>query len=102
MYLNPRCFQILLHQLRLIIRGVVNDDVNHFRLRVLCLQLVEQTDRRLGVDTVGKVCHRLERVNIDGTIDVHPLTTTIRLQLLLDTAANPTKGRDFKAKRLNE
>ena len=61
---------------------------------MLRFQLVEQTHRRLRVDAVGTIRHCFQRVDIDRTMNIHPLATAIRLQLLLDATTNPTKGRD--------
>jgi len=91
---NFRVFQLVLQPTRNIIRSIVQYHMNTFCLRMSICYLPKQTKRRFLVHRLRKICKHLHCVNVHRPIDIHSLTTTVRLQFLVLATTNPTISRN--------
>lgn len=87
-------FQIVRHELRPVITGIVANDLNPASFGVLGLDLLKQLDRRLGIDGVVVADDGTEIIAVDDAIDIEPLPARVAANLVRLTALDPAVGGD--------
>lgn len=65
-----------------VVSGVVSNDIDGFFFSMLTFNLLEQIDRRFGVDGVTKTGKHLKTGNIYGTVDIVPWVCTIMKEFI--------------------
>jgi len=81
------------HELRAVIPSVVADHVDRAGLAVLALDLLEQIDRRLGVDARVDPRDGVHLLEVDRPVDIEPLAAGVGGDLFLDAPLDPPTRR---------
>ena len=87
-----RAFQKFAQNLGVVILCVIDKNVNRRFRRVTRNQLFEKLNRRFRINRLRKIDANRACVNIYETVDIEVLTSAIRFQFHVFSAANPAEG----------
>ena len=68
---------------------------------MFCFDFREQINGRIRIDSIIKSCRRLQRFNVDSTINIQSLTATVGFELFFLTLLDPAVRRNAVVLRVS-